>query len=60
MCYGLIWLRIRYRSMGFSNGSKTWAFKSGTILLLLLLLLLLLILILLLLLLLLLLTIIII
>jgi hypothetical protein len=37
MCYGLIWLRIRYRSMGFSNGSKTEAFKSGTILLLLLL-----------------------
>jgi hypothetical protein len=29
--YGLIWLRIRHRSMSFSNGSETEAFISGII-----------------------------
>jgi len=31
MCYGLIWLRIRYRSMGFPNGSENETFISGII-----------------------------
>lgn len=31
MCYGLHWLRIRYRSMDFLNGSETETFISGII-----------------------------